>query len=91
MHTKQQKTKTKGRKRHIQVRKLVEDIEKSKKRIFRGSEISTKIRTKLNTISANFHKNKRKTAVKFRQAHTLAVFWGQSETDLHVLEQNILK
>ena len=32
MYTKQQKTKTKGIKKHIQVRKLVEDIEKSKKR-----------------------------------------------------------
>ena len=34
MHTRQQKLKTQGRKRHIQFRKLVEDFEKSKKRIF---------------------------------------------------------
>ena len=44
----------------------------------RRSEVSTKIRTKLNAISA-----------KSRTTHTHAVFWGQSETDLLVLEQNI--
>ena len=64
----------------------------------RGSEISTKIRNKLNAISVNFCKiddaqfrTNEKQAGDFRKTHTLAVFWGQSETDLHVLEQNTLK
>ena len=39
---KAEKKKTKGKKRHIQVRKLVEDIEKSKKQIFEEAKYQRK-------------------------------------------------